>query len=718
MVDGISQQEPATGEVVDPLLDCLAILTKFHNRSYSVDALRAGLPLVDHRLTPSLFVRAAERAGFSARLVKRSLSSISNLVLPVVLLLENNQACILHKLNDDQTVEIIMPESGGIIHKTLEEINAVYTGYAIFIQPIIEFEARSADNKKTTRSGGWFWDTFWRYRRIYTEVIIASLLINIFTLVSPLFVMNVYDRVVPNKAEVTLWVLAIGVLIVYLFDFILRNLRGYFIDLCGKKADIIISSLLFERVLGMQMTNKPSSAGSFVNNLREFETLRDFFASATLTGIVDLPFTVLFLLLTWFIGGYIVWVPLVAIPIVVLAGFFTAKPLGQAVQQAMQGAAQKNAVLVEAIVGLETVKCLRAEGLLQGKWETFVASTAKWGLRSRFLSSLVTNIVAYTQQLVTVGTIVVGVYAIHAGDLTMGGLIACNILAARVLAPLAQMTSLLTRYEQSKEALSNLNKVAALSQERPAQMRYVPRPHLQGQIEFNQVSFQYPGQQVPALNNLSFKINAGERVAIIGRVGMGKSTIQKLILGLYSPQSGSIRIDGVDIAQIDPADLRRNIGYVPQECLLFYGSVRDNIVMSAPWTQDEKIIQAAKITGVDAFISRNPLGYNLPIGERGENLSGGQKQAVVLARAILNNPPILLFDEPSSAMDNNTEKELLMQLATYVPQKTLLLATHKLSVLPLVERLIVLDNGHVAADGPKDKVIAALTQAAQVQAKT
>lgn len=704
-------ESDSTETFTDPLLDCLVILTQLNHNPFSPDALRAGLPLVNHRLTPNLFVRAAERAGFTARILKRPLARITNLVLPVVLILKNNQACILNKINDDYTADIILSDSGGgIIKKPLTEIIESYSGYAIFVNPAFKFESRSENSKEKTAKGSWFWGTLWRYRNAYTQVAIAALLINLFALVTPLFIMNVYDRVVPNNAFTTLWVLVIGVLLIFVFDFLLRILRSYLIDVSGKKVDVLIASDLFQQVLGIQMNNKPSSVGAFVNNLREFEVLRDFFTSATLSTIIDLPFVLLYFVLIAYIGGALVWVPAIIVPILLLAAFLIEKPMRSMVLLSLQGASQKHAVLVEAITGLETVKCLSIEGQIQRKWEQYVGATAKFGLKARFLSSMVVTITNYAQQLVMVFTVLVGVFLIHDGVLTLGGLIACNILAGRILAPLAQMANILTRYQQAKLALDDLNKVMSMPQERPLEKRFLHRPQLKGNIEFDNVTFKYPDQQILALDKLSFKMQAGERVGIIGHIGSGKSTIERLLLNLYQPQSGSIRIDGIDLAQIDPIDLRRNMGYVPQDSLLFFGNVRSNISVTMPWATDAAITRAAELAGVDTFVNLHPSGYDMVVGERGEGLSGGQRQAIAIARALLADPPIWLFDEPTSAMDNLSEMQLVQRLSIHLKNKTMIVVTHRTSLLPLVDRILVIDKGRLALDGPRDKVIAYLAQ--------
>ncbi len=695
----------------DPLLECLLLLIKIYDRHYSQEALTAGLPLVNHRLTPSLFIQAAERAGFIAKIIKRPLKKISNLVLPAVLILQNNQCCILKKWIDADTAEIILPEMGVLSssQKSLADLAEQYSEYAILIHP--ESVVISTNEPTLGKNRSWFWGTLWNYRHSYSEVLLAAFFINIFALVSPLFVMNVYDRVVPNNALVTLWTLGIGVLLIFTFDLILRFLRSYLIDVAGKRADVLMASNLFQQVLTLEMRYKPRSIGSFVSNLREFESIRDFFTSATLTTLVDLPFLVLYLILIAYIGGYVVIVPLIAVVLTLLTAWLIEKPLHKIVQQALQSNAQKHAIMVESMTGLEAIKSMGAEGLIQRKWEQAVGTNARFGLKSRFLSGSVSHISYYLQQLMTIFIVIVGVYEIENHLLTLGGLIACSILSGRMMAPLSQLMSLLTRYQQAKCALLNLNKLMELPSEYSISKQFLHHERIKGDIEFHNVTFQYPDQeQTKALNNVSFKIKAGEHLAMLGRIGSGKSTLLRLLLGLYHPQSGAIYIDGIDIAQIDPADLRRNIGYVQQDVLLFAGTVRDNIVMSQPWADDKAVLQAAKISGADNFVSRHPLGYGLHIGERGEGLSGGQRQTLVIARALLSNPPLLLFDEPTSSMDEQLEQEWVAKMKEYTVGKTLLLSTHKGSLLTLADRILILENGQLVHDGTKENLIQRLSQ--------
>ncbi|KTD01681.1 type I secretion system permease/ATPase [Fluoribacter gormanii] len=697
----------------DPLLDCLVILTMLSHRPLSADVLRAGLPLENNRLTPALFIRAAERVGFSARVVKRSLSHISKLVLPVVLLLKNDQACILNKIIDSETVELILSDhGGGVQQKSLDDLEENYTGQAIFIAPVFKYETRS-EAKPTERIDklSWFWSTLSRYRYIYIQVILAAFLVNIFNLVMPLFIMNVYNRVIPNNANVTLWVLVIGVLMIHFFDFILRLLRGYLIDVSGKKADVVMASTLFQQAMSIRLMNKPNSVGAFVNNLREFEVLRDFFTSATLTTIIDLPFVILFFVLIAYLGSWLVLIPLIIVPLILLAAYILEKPMREAVLKSLQGAMQKHAILVETVTAIETVKSLNAEGQMQKKWEQYVGTTARDSLKMRYYSNLIITITNYGQQFITVGMIALGVYMIEEGSMSLGGLIATNILAGRILAPLSSLAGILTRLQQARLSLENLNHLMSLPVERPENKRFLHLPKIEGTIEFDKVSFQYPGQQILALDKVSFKIKAGERVAFIGRIGSGKSTIQRLLLGLYQPKEGNIYIDGINIEQLDPVDLRKNMGFVPQDSMLFYGTVRDNISMGMPWADDTAIINAGYLGGVDRFVNHHPEGFDMMVGERGEGLSGGQRQSIALARGLLSDPPIWLFDEPTSAMDMATEQETIQRLLSLKERKTIILVTHKVSLFPLVERLIMMDNGHIIIDGPKNEVIDVLQKA-------
>jgi ATP-binding cassette subfamily C protein LapB len=554
----------------------------------------------------------------------------------------------------------------------------------------------------------WLWGTLARYWREYVNVAVGAILINVFTLASPLFVANVYDRVVPNRAFETLWVLAVGVGIVFFFDFLLRSLRAYLVDVAGRGVDVRVSSGLFHQVLGARFAHRPASAGEFASNLRDFEMLRDFLTSATLLTVIDLPFALFFIAMVGLISPPLALIPLAAVPLVVGVALVMQVPLTRLVEENFRVNAHKQGILVESIYGLEAVKSQRAEDVMQGKWEYAVRHSAESGLKSRLLSGLALHFTNFAQQIVTVAVVVGGVYLIAANQLTLGGLIACSILSGRALAALTQAAALMTRYQNTRTALKSLDRIMALPQERPAGRAFLQRPPLNGEVEFSRVVFAYPGQQTPALEGVAFRVRAGERVAILGRVGSGKSTVLKLALGLYQPTSGAVLMDGTDIAQLDPGEMRAQLGYVPQEVLLFSGTMRENITLGRPQATDAEVLEAARLAGVDEFVRRHPLGYDLRIGESGTGLSGGQRQAVATARALLGAPRVLLLDEPTSSMDNSSEQAYLGALRSILEGRTLLLVTHKPSMLALVDRLIVIEGRRVVADGPKDKVLAAL----------
>ncbi len=702
-----AQQPDSTLIQDDPLLLALLAICKLYKRPQSADFLIAGLPLEDHKLTPTLFVKAAERAGLSASLIKRPLKQISNLVLPTILILKNQQTCILIKKQKDQ-LHIVIPESQtGEKIINAEDLQKNYSGYAFFVQPRYQFD-ESLEAAQTSTPKHWFWDVIFQSWPVYSEVFIASILINLFALASPLFIMNVYDRVVPNRAIETLWVLAAGVFIVFSFDLLIKILRGFFIDAAGKRADIILSSTIFEKILGIRMDAKPASTGAFANNLHEFESFRDFLTSATLATLIDLPFIILFLSIIWLIGGSLITIPIAAIPLALMTGLVIQKPLKNTIQKLFNLSASKSATLIEALGNLEPIKTVNAEGQLQKQWEENIGEIAKLGMKSRFLASIAIHASIFFQQTASISVVIFGVYKIADGELTTGGLIACTILTGRCMAPMSQVASLLTRYHQAKASLNSLNQLMNLPGER-TDKKPVTRPAKTGNIEFKNVSFSYPDQPQQALDRVSFKIKAGEKIAILGRIGSGKSTIEKLILALYEPQEGSILIDGTEIKQFYPATLRRQVGYVPQEISLMRGTIYDNIVFGAKHTDEHKIASAIEISGVKDFTAQNPLGLDLQVGERGAALSGGQKQSIAIARALLHNPPVYILDEPTNAMDSRSEETFKQRFSRRLQKnQTLLLITHRASLLTLVDRIIVLENGKIVADGAKQQVLDAL----------
>ncbi|WP_166738332.1 type I secretion system permease/ATPase [Achromobacter aegrifaciens] len=693
----------------DPLLDCLVEITRLHGVTATAQALSAGLPLEEHKLTPALLPRAAARAQLSARVVKRTLDSISQDLLPAILLLNGERACLLLK-KDGENYVVSHPELGGSsMEMSAAELSAQYTGLVCFVRPQFRFDARAPEVAKV-RERHWFWAAIMENRRLYRDALIAALLINVFAMAMPLFTMNVYDRVVPNNAVETLWVLAIGITLVVIFNMILSTARSHVVDSASKRVDVRLSAQIMERVLDLRMEGRPVSVGSFAANLRSFESIRDFIASATITTLVDLPFILLFLLALAWISPWMVLPPLVAIVLILLVSLAAQARMESLTMASYHASAQRNATLVEALTGLESVKTLNAQGSIQRNWERATEYIALTGGKLKLISSSTVGFVQAVQQLVSISVVIIGVYQAQESAISMGGIIAASMIAGRCLAPLGQVAGLLMQYQNARTSLGSIDNYMKLPIERPAEAEFLHRPVFHGGIEFRDVTFSYPGSKQPVLKKVSFKLKPGEKVGIIGRIGSGKTTLEKLALALYQPTEGAVLLDGVDVRQIDPADVRRAIGHVPQDPLLFYGSLKHNLAMGAPYADDASILAAANMAGVTDFANLHPDGFDMVIGERGESLSGGQRQSVAVARALINDPPILLLDEPSSNMDHQSEAQLRKRLGEASATKTILLVTHRTALLDLVDRLIVIDNGHIVADGPKEQVVEALRQ--------
>ncbi|MCK4736917.1 MAG: type I secretion system permease/ATPase [Sulfurimonas sp.] len=700
---------------MDSLLDCLVIFTKLYHKPFSAEALIAGLPIEVGKDSPELFSidnakglfsRAAEKAGLKSSLVRRPLSQISPLQLPMIILLSNQGACILDRFSEDGTqAKIIMPAEEAIEQWVeMDVLQDEHIGFGFMIKKAFEYDD---ENRRTLhlKQKHWFWSTLKLSASTYKDVLYASLLINLFVLASPLFTMNVYDRVVPNNAIETLWVFAIGVSIVYVIDTFLKFTRTYLLESAAKKSDVIMSSIIFEKVLDLKMEYHPASVGSFASNIKDFDNIRSFLTNATMAAIIDLPFAIIFLLVIGYIGGTIVMIPIATMFFILTYAFLIKKPLQESIESTHEASAKKNSILIETLNNIETLKTLGTVNQAQWKWEESTGEIAGKSLKSRLLSSSIPTITQLFIQLNTVMVIVYGVYLIQEFELSMGGLIAIVILTSRTLAPMGQVAALLTNYEDTKTSYETLNEIISQPSERPSGKKFVERPDFSGHIEFVDVTFSYPNTDIPALKNVSFTINAGEHVAIIGRIGSGKSTIQKLILGLYEPDSGQILIDGIDIKQIDPADLRKNIGYVSQDIMLFRGTVKENITYCATHASDAAMIRAAQISGTSEFIKKHPKGYEMPIGERGQGLSGGQRQSIGIARAFLIETPIMLMDEPSNAMDQLTESKLLKSMSKNLKEKTAIFVTQKMTLLSIVDRVIVMNEGRLFIDAPKDEAL-------------
>ncbi len=695
----------------DQLLTCLEFLTAHYGNAKSSGAIIAGMPYDESGMKPSQFCEAAEKLGFVSRVVKRaSLGKIPKSVLPCVLILDNNNAVVLLKYRKNGKKAVIYsPDTRAERDIETADLKKDYTGYAIFIHPTSRFEDRTAQEDLDDHNHkNWFWGTVWKNRSFYSRAIIAAVFINLFGLTSPIFIMTVYDRVIPNNAIETGWALAIGAITAFLFDFIMRTLRGVFIDTAGRRIDVITAQRLYNQVLNMKLADKPPSSGAFANMLKEFESVREFMTSATLTGLVDLPFSLLFLFVIYVIGGPIALLLVGILITVMIIGVLIQIPLRNSVKTALKQGESKHGLLVETINGLETIKAIQADGKLRSRHAKYAGENSETSQKSRFISSMGVNIATFLQQSASILIVLMGMYLVQNNDMTVGGLIACVILGGRALAPVGQVANLMTRYHQATGALKTLNDIMGRNVERPLNKQFLNRPTLKGKITFDNVGFVYPGTDRAVLENVFFTIEAGEKVGIIGRVGSGKSTVARLMMGLYDPDEGTVLIDDTDYRQIDPADLRRNLAYIAQDVVLFSGTVKENIAISKPQATEQEILHASYTAGVHQFIAKHPMGYDAPVGERGEGLSGGQRQAIALARAMLIKPSVMICDEPTNSMDTQAETAFTKHIREEVAGNTLILITHRQPLLSLVDRLIFMDSGRVIMDGRRDEVIKAI----------
>ncbi len=705
--------------VDDTLLKSVSWICKHYKREKSEEALVAGLPK-STLLSPSQAMTALENAGITGGMVERRLQDLPEQLMPMILLRKQNGGCVvlsrrIHTNEDNQRelrFQLIMPEvSTAAVELTLAELNEIYAGFAILSKPAAVVDERASEMLPEVK-GHWLFTTLWRYRRYYRSAAIAAVLINVLALSSIFFTMNVYDRVVPNQAFVTLWSLAIGVTIAMIFEAITRFVRAHLLDMAGKKADLVLGSMLFRQALSIQMEHKPSSSGTFANQIREYESVRDFVASATLAAISDLPFILMFVGVIFFISGPLAIIPLMMIPLIIIVSAAIQWPLARIMKENLRDASLKQGVLIESVEGMETLKAVGGEAHMQRRWENFSALQSANSMKSKRYSTLATGVVTFLQQFQTVMLVVAGVYLINAGTFTMGAMIATVMLAGRATGPLGQVIGLAVRYQQAKAALTSLNRLMDMPVDRDSSKTYLTEPPLSGEISLNHVSFSYPAPPMKPnpeiLKDISLTIEAGERVAILGRIGSGKSTLLRVMARLYQPVKGQISADGLDVNQIDPADWRKAVGFVGQDARLFYGTLRENVMIGRPDATANELLRVLNLTGLDQVAARHPSGINLTVGEAGEGLSGGQRQLVSLARTLLTRPKVLLMDEPTSAMDSMTENQFLAHLRRASEGHTLIVVTHRPSILALVDRIIVVEEGKVVADGPKEQVLAAL----------
>jgi ATP-binding cassette subfamily C protein LapB len=695
---------------IDPVLDCLSFIARQADRPSSPVILRAGLALSgDGRLPFHQAEPALEQVGMRADPTNRRLKGWPDGKCPAILELEDDRAAVLLEVHDRDGL-IYAPGLAEPLWVKLEEVEPVYTGRAIVVETDPTRERENERPWDEVRRRHWFWSEIWKVRSEFWPVLLAALVVNMLAFAMPLFTMNVYDRVIPNKAVATLWVLALGVILALAFDFTLRIARSRLIDEVGRRLDARLSQKLFEKVMNLPMADRQGSTGALARRVSDYEMVRDFFASTTVVLAVDLTFLVLFLAFIAFVGAWLVIVPLVGITVMLVAGLSVQKGMGRVALDAQADSSLQHSVLVESISGAETLKAARAEGQMLGRWRRYASMSAATSERMRKLSAITVNLASISQQTISIGLLIGGFYRFQTGDMSMGAIIAIIMISGRSLQPVGQLAFLVTRGKQAFATLESLQRMMEAQDERQGAMRSIFPDNRVGHIELRDVSFRYPNASRDSLSNINLKISPGERIGIIGRVASGKSTLGRLLCGLYPPGSGEMLIDGLDSRQYHPHQLRDAFRFVAQDAEVFSGTVRDNLMLGAAQADDSQLIDAVVRSGADIFLSRDAAGFDLPVGERGSRLSGGQRSLLVLARALVTPSKLLFLDEPTGAMDTQTELYFIEHLKTgLATDQALVVSTHRHNMLAFLTRLIVIDGGKIIADGPKDEVMAHLS---------
>ena len=694
----------------DPLLVCLALAAKRIDREVHLSALRAGFAVDDEGRIPwSAYPDLAHLHGMIALWSRTTLAALPPYVLPVIVPLLDGRAAVLLALSG-QTARLLLAESGMTeIDMPIQELQALAHSEVLVVKPATQSSAQQMVPYQG-EALAWFWGTVWRHKGFYVEAMLAAAVANVLTLAAVFFAMTVYDKVVPSQAYTSLWALAIGTTLAIVLEFGIRWLKARLVDLAGRKADLSLNATLLREIMAIRLEHRPQSIGIFASSMRDFESLRDFMSSASMVMLVDMPFILLFVALIGVIGGPLAWIAVLAVPVLVIVGVWAQRPLMRAMRENMKESGDKQSVLVESLLNLEMLKAHNAESYLQRRWEKANLATSDSYKKIRSLSNLMLGLTASLQQLVTVAMVVYGVYLIGDNLLTLGGLIACVILAGRAISPLGSVMSLATRYQQARSSLDTLDALMKRPRDRDGSRRYVVPTHIAGVLQAQALEFAYPAEQpIPVIRQLSLRLDAGQHLALLGKIGSGKSTLLRLLAGLYTPQSGQVRIDGIDLQQIEPAELRSRIGYVGQEAQLFLGTLRDNLVLSDSWISDVRVHEVLQQLDLDSLVAHHPRGLDMPLTEAGGGLSGGQRQMLSVARLMLRDPDLVFLDEPTSMMDQASEARVIEVLGRWLEGRTLVLCTHRLQLLAWVDRIALIEQGRLVVEGPRDEMVQKLS---------
>lgn len=709
--------ESASSCEIDPVLDCISYLAREADRPSSAVLICAGLALTPEGRLPFHQVEPAlEQIGMRGETLSRRLRSWPARRCPAVLELNDDRAVVLLDVKERDGL-VYAPGMGEPAWVALEQLEPAYAGRAVVVETDPTREREAERPWEQARRNHWFWSEVWKVRREFWPVLLAAVVVNLLALALPLFTMNVYDRVIPNKAISTLWVLAFGVFLAFVFDFVLRIARAQVIDDIGRKLDSKLAQKLFEKVMNLPMADRQGSTGAFAKRVSEFELVRDFFASTTVVLMVDVLFLLLFLGLIAVLAGWLVFVPIAGICLMFFAGMSLQRSMAKAAIEAQADSSLQHSVLVESISGAETLKAARAEGQMLGRWKRYSEMSARTQERMRRLTAIAVNLASVSQQLISVGLLIGGFYRFNLGLMSMGAIIAIVMLAGRSLQPIGQLAFLITRQRQAYATLDSLQKMMEITDERQGALRSIVPEIRTGSVQLVGASFRYPGASRDSLSNIDLSIKPGERIGIVGRVASGKSTLGRVLCGLYPPTEGEMLVDGLDSRQYHPHQLREQLRFVAQDADVFSGSIRDNLKLGSATADDTQLIDAVIRSGADIFLSRDAAGFDLDVGERGGRLSGGQRALLILARALVTPSRLLFLDEPTGSMDTQTELYFIEHLKNALDKgQSLVVATHRHNMLSILDRLIVIDGGRILADGPRDEVLKHLTSGAKGKA--
>lgn len=689
-----------------PWLQAIITVAQHYRMQPAEEQIRLQLDWNKYTNIDDMLSIITRQVGLNVRKADFSTDVLNPWRLPVVVEFNNGQVAVIEKVDNEGNASLQLSGDQGLSQTfNLHELQANASSVYIF-RPETSIPDARVDEYIKPYEKSWFWDIVLKDWKRYTDIMVASMIANILALATIIFSMQVYDRVVPSQSIPTLWVLAGGVLIAAVFEFVLRIARVYLSDIIGKRADLKISDRVFGHALRIRNKDRARSTGSFISQIRELEGVRELVTSTTISAIADLPFFFLFLAIFWIIGGNIFWVMLLVVPLMIIPGFLVQKRLAQLATEGMRESAIRNAILVVAVQGIEDIKLLRAEARFQNQWNHMNEVSADVSMRQRKIVGWLNAWTQKIQGLTYAIVVLVGCFAVMKGDMTTGALVACSILSSRMLAPISQVTGVLGRWQQAKVAKNGLDELMQKPVDRPDRAQLIQRKVLSGDYDFKGVVFKYTEDDPrPTLVIPQLKIHAGEKVAILGRNGAGKSSLLQLLSGMQLPVQGKISLDGVDQSLLDPDDIRRDMALLNQNAHLFFGTIRENLTLGAPLASNDEIIRALQITNALEIVEQKKEGLDHLILEGGVGFSGGQKQALLLTRLLLRNPNIVLLDEPTASIDDVSEKVLIQHLKEWLGHRTLVVATHRPAVLQLVDRIIVVHEGKIIKDGPRDAIL-------------